>query len=82
RRGWLVDLKDKPQAQKAFKNGEWNHYKVYANADTIKTWLNNIPIATLVDSLDSNGFIGLQVHQSASNESLKVRFRNIRIRVL
>lgn len=82
RRGWLVDLKDKPEAQQAFKNGEWNHYKIYANADTIKTWLNNVPIATLVDSLDSNGFIGLQVHQSASNESLKVRFRNIRIKML
>lgn len=82
RRGWLVDLKDKPEAQQAFKNEEWNHYKIYANADTIKTWLNDVPVATLVDSLDSNGFIGLQVHQSASNESLKVRFRNIRIKVL
>lgn len=82
RRGWLVNLKDKPQAQQAFKNNEWNHYRIYANKDTIKTWLNNIPIATLVDSMDSNGFIGLQVHQSNSSESLKVRFRDIRIKVL
>jgi hypothetical protein len=82
RRGWLVDLKDKPQAQQAFKNDEWNQYKIFANADTIKTWINNIPIATLVDFLDSNGFIGLEVHQSNSDQSLKVRFRNIRIKVL
>jgi hypothetical protein len=82
RRGWLVDLKDKPDAQKAFKNEEWNHYKIYANADTIKTWLNDVPVATLVDSLDSNGFIGLQVHQSASDQSLKVRFKDIKIKVL
>jgi hypothetical protein len=82
RRGWLVDLKDKPDAQKAFKNEEWNHYKIYANADTIKTWLNDVPVATLVDSLDSNGFIGLQVHQSASDKSLKVKFKDIKIKVL
>ena len=82
RRGWLVDLKDKPEAQKAFKNEEWNHYKIYANADTIKTWLNNVPVATLVDSLDSNGLIGLQVHQSNSNQPLKVRFKDIKIKVL
>ena len=37
RRGWLVDFKDKPQAQQAFKNDEWNQYKLYANADTVKT---------------------------------------------
>ena len=82
RRGWLVDLKDKPDAQKAFKNEEWNHYRISANGDTIKTWLNNIPVATLVDSLDSNGFIGLQVHQSNSDQSLKVRFRDIKIKML
>jgi hypothetical protein len=82
RRGWLADLKNKPSAQKAFRNGEWNQYRVIAVDDTIKTWVNSIPIATLVDSLDSSGFIGLQVHQSSSGEALKVQFRNIRIKVL
>lgn len=82
RRGWMVDLKDKPGAQGAFKNEEWNQYRISAIGDTIKTWVNNVPIATLIDSLDSNGFIGLQVHQSNSDESLKVQFRNIRIKVL
>lgn len=82
RRGWLVDLKDKPEAQRAFKNEDWNHYRIYANGDTIKTWLNSVPVATLVDSADANGFIGLQVHQSSSDQPLKVRFRNIRIQLL
>lgn len=82
RRGWLVDLKDKPEAQQAFRNEEWNHYKIYANGDTIKTWLNKVPVATLVDSADADGFIGLQVHQSGSDQPLKVRFRNIKIRLL
>lgn len=82
RRGWIADLKDKPEARKAFKNESWNHYKIFAKEDTIKTWINDIPVATLVDSLDANGFIGLQVHQSATNEPLKVQFRNIRIKTL
>lgn len=82
RRGWLADLKDKPEAQKAFKNEEWNKYKISANRDTISTWVNDMPIATLVDSLDTNGFIGFQVHQSASDRPLKVQFKNIRIKVL
>ncbi|OJY81953.1 MAG: hypothetical protein BGP14_02470 [Sphingobacteriales bacterium 44-15] len=82
RRGWIADLKDKPEAQKAFRNEAWNHYRIYANGDTIKTWINNTPVATLVDSLDSNGFIGLQVHQSSTDKPLKVQFRDIRIKVL
>ena len=82
RRGWIADLKDKPEVRKAFKNEAWNHYQIYANGDTIKTWINDIPVATLVDSLDANGFIGLQVHQSATDKPLKVQFRNIRIKVL
>lgn len=82
RRGWIADLKDKPEARKAFKNEAWNHYKIFAKEDTIKTWINDIPVATLVDSLDANGFIGLQVHQSATNEPLKVQFKNVRIKIL
>lgn len=81
RRGWLVDLKDKPKAQKAFKNGKWNHYRIKADGDTIKTWVNSIHCATLIDSMDSSGFIGLQVHQRQEGGEA-VRFKNIRIKTL
>ena len=40
RRGWLNPLKDNPAAQKAFKQNEWNHYRVEAIGDRIKTWVN------------------------------------------
>lgn len=30
RRGWLVPLKDQPEKQAAFKNGQWNHYRIKA----------------------------------------------------
>lgn len=82
RRGWLVDLKNKPMARKAFKNEAWNHYKIRANGDTINTWVNNVHVATLVDSMDSSGFIGLQVHHSTLEKSLKVRYRDIKIKNL
>ncbi|TBN03679.1 DUF1080 domain-containing protein [Hyunsoonleella flava] len=62
RRKWLNPLKDNPEAQKAFKQNEWNHYRVEAIADTIKTWINGVPASYLVDDKTATGFIGLQVH--------------------
>lgn len=82
RRGWLDDLEGQPEAQKAFKNGEWNTYRIKAIGDTIKTWVNEVPVANLVDSVDSSGFIGLQVHSTDEKEPLQVRWRNIRLKPL
>lgn len=82
RRGWLDDLEDQPEARKAFKNGEWNRYRIRANGDTLRTWVNGVPVAHIVDSVDRSGFIGLQVHSTESSEPLQVRWRNIRIRLL
>lgn len=82
RRGWLDDLEGQPEAQKAFKNGEWNTYRIKAIGDTIRTWVNGVPVANLVDSVDSSGFIGLQVHSTDEKEPLQVRWRNIRLKPL
>ena len=82
RRGWMVNLENRPEKQKAFKNGQWNHYKIKANGDTLQSWINNIPIAMMVDTLkDSIGFIGLQADGNRQG-GLKVRFKNIRIKIL
>ncbi len=81
RRGWLYDLQNNEAARKAFKNGEWNHYRIEAIEDSIKTWINGIPAADLVDSMTATGFIALQVHSSRI-EGVKVRWRNIRIQDL
>jgi hypothetical protein len=62
RRLWLNPLKDNVAAQKAFKQNEWNHYRIEAIADTIKTWVNGVPAAHLIDDKTAAGFIGLQVH--------------------
>lgn len=83
RRGWLYPL-DKPQhkaAGEAFKFGEWNKYRIQCIGDSIKTWVNDVPVADLVDSETLSGFIALQVH-GTSKEGLHVRFRNIRLQDL
>ena len=67
RRGWLYPLTDDPEAQKAFRPNDWNHYRIEAIGDTLKTWVNDIPAAHLIDDKTANGFICLQVH-SISDE--------------
>ena len=80
RRGWLQDLKSNEVARKAFKQNEWNHVRVEARGDSIKTWLNDVPAADLKDSLTRTGFIALQVHATGATEPLEVRWRNLRIK--
>ena len=80
RRGWLCDLKNNEPARKAFKQDKWNHVRVVAKGDSIKTWLNGVPAADLHDSLTHSGFIGLQVHASSEKQALEVRFKNLRIK--
>lgn len=78
RRGWLYDLKLNEAARKAFKPGEWNQFHVEAIGSSIRTWLNGVPCANLVDSMTPEGFIALQVH-GRPESGIKVKWRNIRI---
>jgi sugar phosphate isomerase/epimerase len=83
RRGWLVDLKNNEAARNAFLPGQWNRFRIEARGDSIKTWLNGVPAADLVDSMDLEGFIGLQVHQVGKREEpFHVAWRNLRIQDL
>jgi hypothetical protein len=83
RRGWLFDLKENEPARKAFQPEAWNKFRIEAIGDSIKTWINGVPAADLVDSMTQTGFVGLQVHGvDDRTEPLRVRWRNIRIRDL
>jgi hypothetical protein len=85
RRGWLADLKNNPAAQKAFKQNDWNKYRVECKGDSIKTWINGVPAADLKDGVTPKGFIALQVHgigNDKEKEGAEVRWRNIRIQPL
>lgn len=82
RRKWLNPLVDNPQAQKAFKQNEWNHYRVEAIGDTLKTWINGVAAAYLIDDKTGSGFIGLQVHSIGKNKKnlgKQVLWRNAKI---
>lgn len=80
RRGWLDNLENNESARNAFKLNQWNHYRIEAIGDSIKTWINGIPAADVVDSVDQQGFIALQVHAVDSDEPMQVKWKNIRIK--
>ena len=82
RRGWLYTLDRNPEGQKALRVGEWNHYRIEAIGNSIRTWINGIPCADLLDDMTPSGFIALQVHSVGDNESAvgeQVKWKNLRI---
>jgi hypothetical protein len=83
--GWLSEDRSDPAAKAAFKNGEWNAYRVLAEGKSIKTWVNGVPVANLVDEKTgmASGFIGLQVHGIRKGTGpFEVRWRNLKVREL
>ena len=80
RRGWLSRDRSDPEARAAFKAGDWNHYRVLCVGDRIRTWVNNVPVADVVDSMTAEGFIGLQVHGVRGDPHWEVAWRNLWIR--
>ncbi len=84
RRGWLYPLNDpgNEEARGAFKNGQWNHFRVEAIGNHIKTWVNGVPVTNLYDEMTPKGFIALQVHSVGTDSSRvgeQIRWKNIRI---
>ena len=81
RRDWLYPLSLNHAAQGAFKLHEYNKVKVECFNHTIRTWINDVPAAELVDTFDKKGIIGLQVHAvgKAEDAGKKVYFKNIRL---
>jgi hypothetical protein len=81
--GWVDRNTDLAKTKKAFKNGEWNKYRVMAKGKSIKTWVNDIPVADCSDDKTNmlTGFIGLQVHGIPKGKGpYEVRFRNLLIK--
>jgi hypothetical protein len=89
RRGWLFPAPPGSPAAVAFTNqgrsvtkpGDWNHVRVVASGDSLKTWLNGEPRADLKDAVTPSGFIALQVHSidKPELEGSQVRWRNLRL---
>jgi len=84
RRAWIFDLSGNEAGRAAFRNGEWNQYRVEAIGHSIKTWVNGVMCANLIDEADSSGFIGFQVHsvdlrKKPWSEGVEVSWKDIRI---
>jgi hypothetical protein len=81
RRGWLYQMDKNPEGQTAFKNGQWNKFRIEASGNRIRTFVNDVPCADLIDNMTAKGFIGLQVHsiKKSELEGKKVCWRNLKI---
>jgi len=83
RRGWLYTLELNTKAQPALKMGEWNRYRIECIGNSIKTWINDVPCAHVIDDMTPTGFIALQVHSIGNNkekEGQQIKWKNIRIK--
>lgn len=81
RRDWLYPLDLNPSAKTAFKQGQWNKARIECIGNNMRTWLNGLPAAYVIDNMTPKGFIALQVHviTKKEDEGRQVRWRNIRI---
>ncbi|UCF39389.1 MAG: DUF1080 domain-containing protein [Acidobacteriota bacterium] len=83
RRGWLFNLENDEVARGAFRQGEWNRFRIEAVGDSIQTWVNGTPVAKLTDDMTLSGLIALQVHGVGNRPDRvgkQIRWRNIRIK--
>ncbi|MGE5409991.1 MAG: DUF1080 domain-containing protein, partial [Clostridiales bacterium] len=83
RRGWLYNLECNEKAKNAFKNAQWNKFRVEAIGNNIRIWVNGIPTADIIDEMTPKGFIALQVHsigEDPSKENKTIQFKNLRIK--
>lgn len=88
RRGWLHPLKpnDSPsgnafreKTKGSFKRYDWNKYKIQAEGNRLRIWVNGVLCTDYTDDKDAAGYIGIQHH---GENGQVYKFRNIRIKEL
>lgn len=81
RRDWLYTMDVNPSAKSAFKQGQWNKVKIECIGNNLRTWVNGIATAYVIDDMTPKGFIALQVHAigDKKDEGRQIRWRNLRI---
>ncbi len=80
---WLDSTVNSEEKQAVYKAGEWNRFRVIAQGDRIRSFVNGVAVADFTDDRDASGFIGLQVHAIRKDAGpYNVSWRNLRIREL
>jgi len=84
RRAWLQYLEEDQPGRNAYQVGKWNKYRIEAIGNSLKTRVNGMMCANIIDAADDSGFIALQVHSvDVENRpwthGVQVKWRNILI---
>lgn len=81
-RAWLYPVTFNPPARSAIKLNDWNLYRIECIGSSMRTWLNGVPVAHLIDDKVPEGHFGLQVHFTFKEEQVgeQIFWRNIRIK--
>jgi len=81
RRGWLYPGTLNSAGQQLYRYGEWNKIRIEAIGDSLRTWVNDQPVAHVIDNVTPRGFIALQVHsiRDSTQVGFRTSWRNIRI---
>jgi hypothetical protein len=81
RRDWLYPMDLNPAAKTAFRQSQWNSVKIECKGNDLRTWVNGMPAAHVVDNMTPKGFIALQVHAVEKKEDAgrQIRWRKLRI---
>lgn len=80
RRGWLNDLSDNQPAREAFELRGWNAYRILCEGPRIRTWVNGVPAADLLDAADLSGSLGFQVH--GGDDDIVIQWRGAKVKRL
>jgi len=82
RRQWLYPLEYNPPAKTALVYNGWNKMRIMAIGNAMRTWVNGVACAYIVDDMTPRGFFALQVHAVGKEETPghHVYFKNIRIK--
>ena len=67
----IAESKDAATVLAAIKEGEWNEYRILAEGNRIRTWVNGVPALDYVETepnIAADGKIGIQIHSGGLAE--------------
>ena len=69
RRDWLYTLDFNPAAKTAYKAGQWNKCRIECVGNSMRTFVNGIATAHVIDDMTSEGFMRLEKMMSQESKS-------------
>ena len=76
------------EMRKTFRKDDWNSVEIQCVGPSIKTFINGVKVADILDDYQQRGFFGLQIHAQRTNKDGSMPapgrawWRNIRIKEL